>query len=232
MRDTPASLSGLKAVAFDAFGTLFDVHAPMARLAGEIGPDAALVSELWRDKQLQYTWLRSLMRDYADFWQVTCDALDYALEAHSLADSELRDKLLTLYRELDAYDDAASTLSTLRERGMATAILSNGSPDMLTQAVSHAGLDTLLDHVLSVDAVGIYKPDPRTYQLAVDAFGLPPGQIGFVSANAWDVAGAAHFGLAVCHLNRFSRPPEHLPAKPLTVINALSDVPDVMRPAE
>jgi 2-haloacid dehalogenase len=231
MSDPTPTLAGLKAVAFDAYGTLFDVHAPMARLAGEIGPNAALVSELWRQKQLQYTWLRSLMRDYADFWQVTCDALDYALAAHGIENAELRDKLLTLYRDLDAYDDAASTLTTLRKRGIATAILSNGSPGMLQQAVAHAGMSDLLDHVLSVDSVGIYKPDPRTYQLAVHAFGLPPSAIGFVSANGWDVAGAAHFGLAVCHLNRFAQPAEHLPAKPLTVINSLSGFADLLAPA-
>ncbi len=224
-------LSGLKAVAFDAYGTLFDVHAPMARLAGEIDSGAALVSELWRQKQLQYTWLRSLMRDYADFWQVTCDALDYALEAHEIENEGLRDKLLALYRDLEAYNDAAPMLSALRERGISSAILSNGSPEMLQQAVAHAGFAPLLDHVLSVDNVGIYKPDPRTYQLAVDTFGLPPHEIGFVSANGWDVAGAAHFGLAVCHLNRFSQPPEHLPAKPLTVINSLSAFPDLLAPA-
>ncbi len=231
MSNPTPTLAGLKAVAFDAYGTLFDIHAPMARLAGEIGPNAALVSELWRQKQLQYTWLRSLMRDYADFWQVTCDALDYTLAAHGIENAELRDNLLALYRDLDAYDDAAPTLSALRERGIATAILSNGSPDMLRQAVAHAGLSDLLDHVLSVDSVGIYKPDPRTYQLAVDAFALPPGEIGFVSANGWDVAGAAHFGLAVCHLNRFAQPAEHLPAKPLTVINSLSGFADLLAPA-
>ncbi len=230
MSNPTPTLAGLKAVAFDAYGTLFDVHAPMARLAGEIGPNAALVSELWRQKQLQYTWLRSLMRDYADFWQVTCDALDYTLAAHGIDNVELRDKLLALYRDLDAYEDAAATLTTLRERGVATAILSNGSPAMLRQAVAHAGFGDLLDHVLSVDPVGVYKPDPRTYQLAVNAFGLVPGQIGFVSANGWDAAGAAHFGLAVCHVNRFSHARELLPAQPLTVINSLSGFADLLAP--
>jgi len=222
------SLSGIRAIAFDAYGTLFDVHAPMSRLASEIGPDAAAVSEVWRQKQLQYTWLRSLMGAYADFWQVTEDALDYALEANGIDNPDLRARLLALYRELDAYSDAFSVLGTLRERGIATAILSNGAPAMLDSAVSHAGLAPLLDRVLSVDTVGIFKPDPRTYQLAVDAFGLPPGEIGFVSANAWDVAGAAYFGLAVCHLNRFSQPREHLPARPLAVINDLSELPDLL----
>jgi len=230
MSQLSQSLSGLKALAFDAYGTLFDIHAPMAGLAGEIGPNAALVSDLWRQKQIQYTWLRSLMGAYADFWQVTEDALDYALEAHGLTDEELRPKLLALYRKLDAYDDSALALSHLRERDIRCAILSNGAPEMLQQAVVHAGLTDLLDHVLSVDTVEIYKPDPRTYQLAVEAFGLTPGEIGFVSANAWDVAGAAHFGLSVCYLNRSSQPLEHLPAKPLTVINTLSELPDLLGP--
>lgn len=221
-------LSGIKAIAFDAYGTLFDVHAPAARLAKEIGPAANAVSDLWRQKQLQYTWLRSLMGAYADFWQVTQDALDYALEAHGISDAYLRERLLSLYRQLEAYDDAASTLSTLRERGIATAILSNGDPQMLEAAISNAGLGGHLDRVLSVDAVGIYKPDPRTYQLAVDSFGVAANEIGFVSANAWDVAGGAWFGLAVCHLNRFVQPAEHLPAKPLAVINGLSELPDLL----
>jgi len=228
MTTQPHALSGIKAFAFDAYGTLFDVHAPAAQLAEEIGPTASAISEMWRQKQLQYSWLRSLMGAYADFWQVTQDALDYAMEAHGVADADLRERLLSLYRDLDAYPDAAPLLSQLRERGIATAILSNGDPGMLHAATTHAGLVRYLDHVLSVDAVGIYKPDPRTYQLAVDAFDLAPAHIGFVSANAWDVAGAAHFGLAVCHLNRFSQPCEHLPAKPLAVINGLSELPDLL----
>ncbi len=222
------ALSGIKAVAFDAYGTLFDVHAPIARLAGEVGPFAAAISELWRQKQLQYTWLRSLMGAYADFWQVTQDALDHALEVHGIADEGLRARLLALYRELETYPDAAPVLSRLRERGIGTAILSNGAPEMLEAAVAHAGLGDYLDHVLSVDGLRVYKPDPRTYRLAVDAFDLSPDEIGFVSANSWDVAGASFFGLSVCHLNRFAQPPEHLPAKPLAVINDLSELPNLL----
>lgn len=228
MTQQPHDLSSVRAIAFDAYGTLFDVHAPAAQLAEEIGPTASAISELWRQKQLQYTWLRSLMGAYADFWQVTQDALDYAMEVHGVADADLRERLLSLYRDLDAYPDAVKALSKLRERGITTAILSNGDPGMLNAATTHAGFAQHLDHILSVDTVGIFKPAPRTYQLAVDAFGLSPSQIGFVSANAWDVAGAAHFGLAVCHLNRFSQPLEHLPAKPLAVINRLSKLPDLL----
>jgi len=184
MTTQPHALSGIKAVAFDAYGTLFDVHAPAAQLAEEIGPTASAISEMWRQKQLQYTWLRSLMGAYADFWQVTQDALDYAMEAHGVADADLRERLLSLYRDLDAYPDAAPLLSQLRERGIATAILSNGDPGMLHAATTHAGLVRYLDHV--------------------------------------------HFGLSVCHLNRFSQPSEHLPAKPLAVINGLSELPELL----
>jgi 2-haloacid dehalogenase len=213
------------AVAFDAYGTLFDIHAPMTRLAAEIGPNSAAISDLWRQKQLQYTWLRSLMGAHADFWQITQDALDYALDAHGIEDQALRARLLDLYLHLDAYGDAAPLLSALRQRGMATAILSNGSPDMLRAATRSSGLAPLLDHILSIEAAGIYKPAAPAYQLAVDAFGIPAGQIGFVSANAWDVAGAAHFGFAVYHLDRFCQGLERLPARPLTVIKSLSDLP-------
>ncbi len=212
------------AIAFDAYGTLFNVHAPMTRLAAEIGPEAAAISELWRQKQLQYTWLRSLMGAHADFWQVTKDALDYALSAHGIGDEALRKRLLELYLHLDAYGDAAPLLSALRERGMATAILSNGSPDMLSAATQSSGLAPLLDHILSIEAAGIYKPAAPAYQLAVNAFGVPASQIGFVSANAWDVAGAAHFGFAVFHLDRFGQGLERLPARPLAVIKSLSDL--------
>jgi len=232
MSEPTPSFSAVKAVAFDAYGTLFDVHAPMARMAGEIGPNAALVSDLWRQKQIQYTWLRSLMDAYADFWQVTQDALNFTMEAHGITDPALREKLLRLYLELDPYLDAAPTLTRLRRSGMTTAILSNGTPDMLRGAAVHAGMDHLLDHVLSIDAVRVYKPHRRAYQLAVDAFGLAPYEIGFVSANGWDVSGAAQFGLTVCHLNRSSQPREHLPAKPLAVINELSQLADLLHLAE
>jgi 2-haloacid dehalogenase len=217
------ALSPVKAVLFDAYGTLFDVHAPVGRVAAELGPNANAISDLWRAKQLQYTWLRSLMGAHADFEAVTADALDFALGQFGIGDSAMRDRLLSLYLTLDAYPDAPSALRTLRSKGIVTGILSNGSPTMLGSAVSSAGLTDLLDHVLSVESVGIYKPHPRVYRLGEERCQLPAGMIGFVSANGWDAAGAAFHGFQVIHLNRFGQPPEKLPAGPKLVLQTLDE---------
>jgi len=207
---------------------LFDVHAPTAKIADELGDNAQAISDLWRAKQLQYTWLRSLMRAHADFWQVTGDALDYALSAHGIDSPALRQRLMELYLVLDAYGGVADTLARLKSAGMMTALLSNGSPAMLEAAVTHAGLTDLLDHVISVEAVGIYKPAAAVYRLAPERLGLAPDRVCFVSANAWDVCGAAHFGLQVVHLNRFAQPAERLPGAPKAVIASLEELTDLV----
>ncbi len=217
------TLPPLKAILFDAYGTLFDVHSPVARLASEIGPDAAAISDLWRAKQLQYTWLRSLMGAHADFATVTADALEFALTQYRVNDRVLRDRLLGLYLTLDAYADAAPTLRALKAKGLVTGVLSNGSPDMLARAVASAGLLDLLDHVLSVESVGIYKPHPRVYRFGEERLQLPASVIGFVSANGWDAAGAAHYGFTVIHLNRFGHPAENLPSRPARILNSLDE---------
>ena len=223
-----AELSNIKACVFDAYGTLFDVHAPTAKVADALGPAAQALSEMWRLKQLQYTWLRSLMGEYVAFWQVTGEALDYALAAHGIEDAAIRKRLMDLYLTLDAYPDALDTLARLREAGFATAILSNGSPDMLDAAVGSSGLGTELDAVLSVEDVGIFKPDGRVYQLAVDRMGVARAEICFVSANAWDAAGAANFGFQVAHLNRFNQPPEGLPGRPKAILTTLAELPPLL----
>lgn len=219
-----AEIKDIKACVFDAYGTLFDIHAPTAAIAGELGDKAHSLSDMWRSKQLQYTWLRSLMGKYTDFWQVTGDALDYSLAAHKIDDPDIRKRLMDLYLTLDAYSDAVSTLKQLKHAKYTTAILSNGSPDMLAAAVEASGLKPLLDEVLSVQEVGIYKPAPEVYQLAVGRMGVKKEQICFVSANAWDAAGAADFGFQVAHLNRFGQPAELLPGKPKAVMKSLSDL--------
>ena len=222
---TGPALPGIRACVFDAYGTLLDVHAPAQRLGPEIGPQADRLSATWRAKQLEYSWLRSLMRRHADFWQVTQDALDYALDDVGIADGEIRDKLLALYWRLEAYGDGARALSTLRQAGLATAILSNGSPEMLDAAADNAGLRPFLDSVLSVEPVGIFKPDASTYQLAVDRLGVDASAICFVSSNGWDAAGAAAFGFQVAWLNRFGRPRERLPTGPAIEIVTLDELP-------
>jgi 2-haloacid dehalogenase len=221
-------IQNVRACVFDAYGTLFDIHAPTAAIADELGEKAQSLSNMWRTKQLQYTWLRSLMGEYTDFWQVTGDGLDYALAAHDIDNPDIRQRLMDLYMTLDAYPDAVATLQQLKGAGYATGILSNGSPDMLAAAVKNSGLAPLLDEVLSVQEVGIFKPSERVYHLAVDRVGVSPQEICFVSANAWDASGAANFGFQVVYLNRFSQPAERLPGTPKAVIKSLADLPPVL----
>jgi 2-haloacid dehalogenase len=220
-----APISSVRACVFDAYGTMFDVHSPTARAAEAMGGKADAVSRLWRQKQLEYTWLRSLMGAHADFWQVTGDALDYALESHGIDDRSLRDRLMQLYLTLDAYADVKPALGQLRAMGLKTGILSNGNPRMLEAAVDSAGIADLLDAVLSIEDVGIYKPDGRVYQLAIDRFAVRPDEICFVSTNAWDAAAAAHFGFQVAWMNRFAMARERLPGDLRAVITGLDALP-------
>lgn len=185
------------ACVFDAYGTLFDFNAAATRFEAELGGKAAKLSEIWRAKQLQYTWLRSLVDDYADFWTVTGEALDYALDAVDINDEEVRSKLLNAYLTLDVYPEVPEMLQTLKSAGVRTAILSNGSPVMLDAAVKAAGLEDLLDATLSVEDVGIFKPHRSVYQLAVGVLGISAERVSFQSSNSWDAAGAAHFGFRV-----------------------------------
>jgi|TARA_B100000809_G_scaffold238837_1_gene259925 2-haloacid dehalogenase len=216
------------ACVFDAYGTLFDFNAAAARFEGELDGKAAKLSEIWRMKQLQYTWLRSLMDDYADFWTVTGEALDYALDAVAISDESIRSKLLNAYLTLDAYPEVPEMLEKLKSAGLLTAILSNGSPEMLKAAVEGAGIEALLDASLSVEDVGIYKPHRSVYQLAVDRLGFPAERISFQSSNSWDAAGAAHFGFRVAWCNRFGQPDEHLPARPDVQIKTLAELPPLL----
>jgi len=203
-----------RAVVFDAYGTLFDLNAAVARHAALLGDRAASVSARWRAKQLEYAWVLSLAGAYEQFETLTERALDYALAEAGIdgADGQgagLRARLLQAYRRLDAYPDAMPALVALREAGVPAAILSNGSPGMLAAAIEAGGLGGLLDAVLSVDAVGRYKPDPAVYQMACERFGCAPGEILFVSGNAWDGYGAARVGLRVVRVARTPLPEEY-----------------------
>ncbi len=222
------AFADIGACVFDAYGTLFDVHSAVGRSGGALGGKAGPVSALWRQKQLEYTWLRSLMGAYVDFWQVTGEGLDYALAANGIEDAALRQRLMDLYLGLDAYPDVPDALDRLRAGGRKTAILSNGAPNMLRAAVDFADLGGRLDAALSVDELRAFKPDPRVYQLAVDRLGVAAGRICFVSTNGWDAAGAAYFGFKVAWLNRFGQQPERLPGAPATVIETLAELPDLL----
>jgi 2-haloacid dehalogenase len=216
---------------FDAYGTLFDVGSAAERARDRLGEDWREVAATWRSKQLQYTWLRSLMGKHADFWKVTGDALDFALEAAGIADPALRDRLLALYERLDAYPEARAALAALRAQKLKLAILSNGAPRMLAAAAESAGLAPLLDTVLSVEEVGTYKPSPAVYRLAADRLGVWPSEIAFVSANGWDACGAKAFGFRVAWCNRTGQPSERLPGTPDVVIRSLEELPRLVTPA-
>jgi 2-haloacid dehalogenase len=218
----------IQACVFDAYGTLFDVHSAIGRHRERLGEIADQVSNVWRIKQLEYTWLRSLMRTHADFWQVTVDALDYAFDSFGLNDRQLRNDLLDAYMRLSCYPEVPETLGRLKRGGMRTAILSNGSPEMLEAAVTGNDLHHLVDRILSVEDVGIYKPDPRVYQLAVDRLELGKADIAFQSSNSWDIAGAAAFGFNTVWVNRFGQRRERLPSGPAVEINNLAELPPLV----
>jgi 2-haloacid dehalogenase len=221
-------LSAVRACVFDAYGTLFDFASAAAACEG-VSPErrAALIA-LWRDKQLQYTWLRSLQRRYADFWQVTGDALDYSLDSLGLATPGLRDRLMDCYRRLAPFPEVPAVLRALRRAGFSTAILSNGAPEMLAETVAAAGLDGLFDAVLSVDALGVYKTDPRVYQYALDRLGVAAGQVSFQSSNGWDAYAASDFGMRVVWCNRAGQPRERLPGAPDFEIATLAELPALL----
>ena len=208
------ALKGIRACVFDAYGTLFDYVSAAAGCRDVLGDRIGALTALWRDKQLQYTWLRAAQGRHADFWQVTADALDFALETLRLDQLALRDRLMELYLRLDTFPEVPDVLSQLKAAGLRTAILSNGSPAMLDAAVENARIDGLLDAVLSVEEVGVYKPDPRVYQLAVDRLGIPAADIFFQSANAWDAHAASAFGMKVVWCNRYRQRRERLPGRP------------------
>ncbi len=222
------SIFGIKACVFDAYGTLFDVHSAVARHRSRLGDKADPVSGLWRTKQLEYTWLRSLMGRHADFWQVTRDALDFAFASHDVEDPELARDLMEAYLQLDCYPEVTEALSMLKGRGFKLAILSNGTPTMLAAAVGNSGLAELIETNFSVEEAGIFKPDSQVYRIAVNGLKIAPDEIMFQSSNAWDVAGAKVFGFNVAWVNRFGQCPEKLPGKPDIEIKTLAELPDLL----
>jgi 2-haloacid dehalogenase len=224
----PAIVDGIRACVFDAYGTLFDFASAASQCEDELGDKVKPLTALWRDKQLQYTWLRTLQHRHADFWEVTGNALDFAMDTLGLASPALRARLMNLYLSLEAYPEVPDVLRQLKERGLVTAILSNGTPHMLSTAVNAAGLAPLLDAVLSVEEAGVYKPHPAVYQLAVDRLGIPAEAIAFQSSNAWDAYAASAFGMRVVWCNRDQQRPERLPGNPKAVIHSLNELPALL----
>jgi 2-haloacid dehalogenase len=216
-------VSPIRGYVFDAYGTLFDVHS-VVEAGRAITPDPATLSATWRQKQLEYTWLRSLMETYVDFWAVTEAALRYTMRRLGLSasETELR-RLMEAYLSLAPFPEVPGALARLA--GRPRAVLSNGAPNMLTAAVASSGLAAHLEHVISVDAVRTYKPSPRVYALGPGTLGIPAGELLFVSSNGWDVAGAKAFGCRVAWCNRADAPEEELGARADVVVRTLDQLP-------
>lgn len=221
-------LEGIRACIFDAYGTLFDYRSAASRCRDVLGENFDQVNALWREKQLQYSWLRAIQGRHVDFWQVTGEALDFALDTAAIADSTVRDRLMAMYLKLDAFPEVPDMLKRLNVAGLKTAILSNGTPEMLDAAVRNAGIGSLLDAVLSVEAVGVYKPHPKVYQYAIDQLGIKAGEIAFQSSNAWDAHAASLCGMRVIWCNRYRQRPERLPGLPDFEIASLAELPDLV----
>ena len=218
---------------FDAYGTLFDVNAAARTAAAE--PEFSHLADVWpqiardwRLKQLQYTWLRAVAGRHCDFWQVTCDSLDWALEAAGIDDATTRERLLALYRELAAYPEVRPMLDDLRAKGMKLGVLSNGAPDMLEAAVSSAGLTDVLDAVLSVEDVQVFKPHDKVYDLVGERFACAREDVLFVSSNGWDAAGAAGYGFETVWVNRTGEPVDRLYARPHHILRDLRPLPELI----
>jgi 2-haloacid dehalogenase len=214
----------VRAFVFDAYGTLFDVHAAVARYRDAAGPEADRFSEIWRLKQLEYAWLLSAAGHYVDFWTLTERALDHAFARCPSIDRALRPALLDCYFKLDAFPDTRAALAALKAKGARTAILSNGSPKMLSAAVENAKLGGELDAVLSVDAIRLYKPRADVYALVTDAFAIGPADVAFVSSNRWDVMGATAFGFRCVWVNRANMADEYPEFAPVKVVRDLASL--------
>lgn len=210
---------------FDAYGTLFDVHAVVRRFADTVGPDAQRLSQLWRAKQLEYSWIRGMTGAYKDFWALTRDALDTAFAACPTVKRALGEQLLDAYRACDCFCEVPAVLRDLKLEGARLGILSNGSPSMLGQAVQAAGLGDIIDDVLSVDAIGVYKPDPRVYEMAATHYRVFPQAISFQSANRWDIAGASRYGFRSVWINRAGAFDEYPDMPPAAELRDLSGLP-------
>lgn len=221
-------IPGIRACVFDAYGTIFDFASAAARCPDIPEDKRAALTDLWRDKQLQYTWLRSLQGSYADFWEVTGDALDFALDSLGISSPVLHTRLMELYLTLSAFPEVPDTLRQLRAAGFVTAILSNGSPAMLEAAVRAAGLHDLFDAVLSADAVQVFKTHPRVYQYGLQQLGVAADQVSFQSSNAWDAFAASAFGMRVVWCNRYAQRRERLPGAPDKEVRSLGELPPLL----
>jgi 2-haloacid dehalogenase len=217
-------MSKIKVCIFDAYGTLFDVNAACRELSIEVGEKWQALSNLWRLRQVEYTWLRNSMDSYIDFWKITGDALEYAMDVLDIKNIELKNKLLDLYYKLEAYPEVKKVLIELKKEGYQTGILSNGSQPMLESAVKNAGIESYLDKILSVEICKVYKPSKKVYELVENKFQIEKNEVAFFSSNAWDMHAAANFGFKTIWINRFEGKLERLPGKPYAEVKSLENI--------
>ena len=218
----------VKVCIFDAYGTLFDVNAACRELSKEVGEQWQELATLWRVRQVEYTWLRNSMNEYINFWNITEDALEYAMETLNIKNKELKKKLLDLYLKLEAYPEVEKVLTQLKKEGYQTGILSNGSEEMLASAVKNAKLENLLNKVLSVEKCKVYKPSSKVYDLVEKEFNIDKINCAFFSSNAWDMHAAAHYGFKTIWVNRFDGNLEKLPGKPYKIVQSLEKIVDIL----
>ena len=220
-------MNKIEACIFDAYGTLFDVNAACRELSKEVGDSWEQLASLWRLRQVEYTWLRNSMDEYIDFWQITSDALDYAMETLGIENNELREQLLNLYLKLEAYPEVKVLLTKLKQRGLKTGILSNGSMKMLNSAVDNANIREYLDEILSVEECEIYKPSSKVYDLVKIKMQINNENVLFFSSNAWDMHAASNYGFKTIWVNRFNNKLERLPGKPINIVNSLEKIDEI-----
>ena len=216
-------IKNIKVCAFDAYGTCFDINSAAQNLAKEIGEDWLSFSTTWRTVQLEYTWLRSLMKKHEDFWRVTEDSLDFAMESHKI-DKKFRSKLLELYKKLNSYPELVTCLKNLKEKNVKTCILSNGSPSLLDELTVHAKVKELFDDLISIEDVGIYKPHPKVYELVTKKYNCKPEEVCFLSSNTWDIVGGGTFGYQSIWVDRFGKTFDKLGYQPKFKIKDLSEL--------
>ena len=221
-------MNKIKACIFDAYGTLFDVNAACRELSREVGDNWEKLASLWRLRQVEYTWLRNSMDEYIDFWQITSDALDYAMETLGIENNKLREELLNLYLKLEAYPEVNHLLKKLKQRGLKTGILSNGSMKMLNSAVDNANIREYLDAILSVEECKIYKPSSKVYDLVKIKMQISKENTLFFSSNAWDMHAASNYGFKTIWVNRFNTKLERLPGKPIDIVNSLDKIDEII----
>jgi len=221
-------MNKIKACIFDAYGTLFDVNAACRELSKEVGDNWEKLASLWRLRQVEYTWLRNSMNEYIDFWQITSDALDYAMETLGIENNDLREELLNLYLKLEAYPEVKDLLKRLKQRGLKTGILSNGNMKMLNSAVDNANLREYLDEILSVEECKIYKPSSKVYDLVKIKMQISKENVLFFSSNAWDMHAASNYGFKTIWVNRFNTKLERLPGKPIDIVSSLDKIDEII----